>query len=160
MGRIFAAIAAVLVIAGCGGPDRPPKSTTVSYGAPLVTEPAIEQPVTTVSPAANCTEAPTAIVDMINAAFTDGEQLEHTQAVNAPDATTYVGGNIFGADGTKASSQDTWLVSNGAVFAITSDARRRTLLPDGRDIDPAWGQYNAAVYQCVGQVERAANPGR
>lgn len=103
-----------------------------------------------------CRPAPPVLVDMINSLFTSGEHLEHTQSVHAPDAT-YIGGNIIGADGRKVSSQDTWVELDGAIFAITSDARRRTLAPDGRDlagIDMEWPTYNAAVNECVGVVER------
>jgi hypothetical protein len=152
MGRIVAAIAAMTLLAGCAptASQSATRAPTTAWSAAPTMEPE----------ATSCVEAPSAIVEMINAAFTDGERLEHTQAVNAPNDMTYVGGNIFGADGTKESSQDTWLVSNGALHALTSDARRRTMLPDGRDVDPAWGQYNAQVNRCVGQVERAANAGR
>ncbi|CAN5396675.1 hypothetical protein BH09ACT8_BH09ACT8_45830 [soil metagenome] len=57
----------------------------------------------------------------------------------------------------KESSQDTWVLSNGQVYALTSDARSHTLLPDGRDLDThffEWTDFNDAVSKCVGDIER------
>jgi hypothetical protein len=69
-----------------------------------------------------------------------------------------VGGNIFDATGEKESSQDSWVMNSGIVYALTSDARRHTLLTDGRDVlGDRWSEYNDAVGRCVGAVERAAN---
>ena len=110
-----------------------------------------------------CKEAPSAVVEIINASFTNGEHLEHAQAVEGPQTMTYVGGNIFDPSGTKLSSQDSWVLSDGVVYALTSDARRHTVLLDGRDLEAHfwdWAEYNDAVGKCVGDVERAANQGR
>src|SRR5690348_12022367 len=107
-----------------------------------------------------CEAAPQEIVDKINEAFTGGEHLEHVQAIEGPHAMTYVSGNIFTAAGVKESSQDTWVVYDGNVYALTSDARKRTTLQDGRDLPEhynSWPQYNDQVSQCVGIVERAAH---
>jgi len=107
-----------------------------------------------------CHPAPQQIVAIINAAFVDGQHLEHAQAIDGPRATTIVGGNIFDAAGDKESSQDSWVVFNGGVYALSGDSRRRTLLPDGRDLEPIvwdWPEYNDAVGACVGDVERAEN---
>jgi hypothetical protein len=115
------------------------------------------------APAAGCLPAPAAIVDIINANFTNGEHLEHAQSVHGTHAETYVGGNIVDTAGTKVSSQDTWVQSDGAVYALTSDARRYTLLPDGRRLETHfwdWTDYNDAVGKCVGDLERAQNAGR
>lgn len=137
------------------------ESSTSSPSSPL----ALPKPKFPASPAdtAKCHEAPQRIVDMIDAAFTDpGEHLEHAQAVDGPQSMVYVGGNIFDSTGQKVSSQDTWVMSNGQLYALTSDARRRTLLPDGRDLEAhywTWTDYNDAVGKCVGALERAANQG-
>ena len=82
---------------------------------------------------------------MIDAAFMNGEHLEDAQALDGPQAVTYVGGNIIDADGQQESSQDTWLLFDTNVHALISDARRRTLLPDGRHrlgVDGTWTDYN------------------
>lgn len=107
-----------------------------------------------------CHEAPSVIVETINAAFTNGEHLEHAQSVNGSHAETYVGGNIVDAGGTELSTQDSWVLSNGVVYALTSDARRHTTLPDGRDLKTHefdWTDYNDGVGKCVGDAARAAN---
>jgi hypothetical protein len=152
--RLVAAIAAMMLLAGCGNSSEKPSQST-----PMLSRPPAAAPSQTAR-TPSCSPAPAAIVDMINAAFTNGEHLEHAQSVEAPKAVTFVGGNIFGADGTKASSQDAWLVSGGQVYALSSDARRRTLLPDGRDLATDWPTYSDEVGTCVGDVERAENLGQ
>lgn len=107
--------------------------------------------------ATGCHDAPARIVEIIDAAFTNGEHLENTQSVPGPAGMVVVGGNIVAADGTRVSSQDSWVMSNAQVYGLTSDARRHTLLPDGRDLIPDWPTYNDAVGGCVGIATRAAN---
>ncbi|OBB33577.1 hypothetical protein A5792_10670 [Mycolicibacterium peregrinum] len=100
-------------------------------------------------------------VDVINGGFTAGERLVDAQAVNGAQAT-YIGGNIQGSDGAKYSSQDAWAMTNGQVYALTSDARRRTTFPDGRDIavlNDEWADANSALGACIGAAERARNGG-
>ena len=155
-GGFVALAVAPLLLAGCTSPDRNLAATPSPSDSFIPVPPSMSA---STAPA-GCQDAPSRIVDIIDASLTDGEHLEHTQAIEGPHSTTYVGGNIFGANGMKVSSQDTWVLSNGQVYAITSDARQRTLLPDGRHVPllrPDWGVYNAAVNTCVGQVERAEN---
>lgn len=100
---------------------------------------------------------------MVDASFTGGEHLEHAQAIDGPEDETYVAGNIFGPDGKKESSQDTWVLHGGVLYSLTSDARKRTLLPDGRDVAAVefnWPEFTDKVNECVGAVERAENQGR
>lgn len=104
-----------------------------------------------------CDEAPARIVEMINAAFTKGEHLENMQSVSGPSGTVIVGGNIVDATGTRVSSADSWVMSGGAIYGLSSDARRHTLVPDGRDVIGDWTTYNDAVGECVVAATRAAN---
>lgn len=162
MGGRFAAGAAAIAIsvAACGSPSTTATSTTTTTTPPTVAPTASERwlaPSTSSSTAAAaaCDEAPARVVEMINAAFTNGEHLEHAQAVRGPNAMTFVGGNIYDAAGERVSSEDAWVLSNGAVYALTSDARRRTLLQDGRDLDQNWTQRVEPLGACVSRVARA-----
>ena len=95
---------------------------------------------------------------MINAAFTNGEHLENMQSVTGPSGMVIVGGNIVDDGGTRVSSADSWLMSGGAIYGLSSDARRHTLVPDGRDLIPGnWATYNDAVGECVLAATRTAN---
>ena len=124
--------------------------------APPSTPAAPNTPVPAAGP--GCDEAPARIVDLINAAFTDGEHLENTQSVSGPSGMVIVGGNIVDPAGTRVSSADSWLMSGGAIYGLSSDARRHTLVPDGRDLIPGnWATYNDAVGECVVAATRAAN---
>jgi hypothetical protein len=109
-----------------------------------------------------CADAPVTSVNEINSGFlAANEYLMDIQAVVAGGAT-YIGANIAGPGSTKVSSQDTWAVRIGQVYAITSDARSRTTFPDGRHVQglESWPEANAALGQCVGALERARNGGR
>ncbi|MDN4519601.1 hypothetical protein QYF68_17520 [Mycolicibacterium austroafricanum] len=97
-------------------------------------------------------------MEMITAAFTNGEHLENMQSVTGPSGMVIVGGNIVDPDGTRVSSADSWVMSGGAIYGLSSDARRHTLVPDGRDlISGSWATYNDAVGECVIAATRAAN---
>ncbi|MEC4837542.1 hypothetical protein R2362_23970 [Mycobacteroides chelonae] len=106
-----------------------------------------------------CRSTPTKLVEIIDAAFTNGEHLAHTQSVDGPSGSQIVGGGIVAADGTTESNRDTWVMRGGAMYALTSGARRHTTLPDGRG-DWAWESYSDSVGACVDRVERAANQSR
>jgi hypothetical protein len=43
------------------------------------------------------------------------------------------------------------VVANGVFYALLSDARRRTLLPNGRDFASAGDEFGSALQQCVTQ---------
>lgn len=133
--------------------DRPRSSEASSTPSSTIRPTPAPQPLNVA-----CHTAPSAIVDIITASFTNGEQLANAQSIDAPRAMTLVGGDIVGADGSRISSRDAWLVSGGAVYAITSDARRHTLLPDGRDVFEDWQEYNAELSNCVGRVD-SQSPG-
>lgn len=105
-----------------------------------------------------CHEAPAKAVEMIEASFTNAEHLVNTQSVYGPSASVVIGGNIDNADGSRMSSRDSWLLRGGVLYALTSDARRHTLLPDGRDLLNDWTTYNDAVANCVGRVSDPGGP--
>lgn len=166
-GVLFAGLAGCVVVVEAfgpkGGETSSSRSSTTRSSAPSAAIPRISPiPLTTppgaLPPTGNrCQEAPSRIVEIINAAFINGEHIENTQSIDGPRGITYVGGDITSADGKRISSRDTWAVSGGAVYAITSDARRRTLLPDGRDLDPFdWPQYNDELADCVARVDALA----
>lgn len=163
-------IVASSVLIACSGGSGTDATTTTAAAAvdiprispvPITTPP----PPTPAPPAGpvpsagpGCGEAPSRIVEMINAAFTNGEHLENMQSVSGPSGMVIVGGNIVDASGTRVSSADSWMMSDGAIYGLSSDARRHTLLPDGRDLIPGnWATYNDAVGECVAAATRSAN---
>lgn len=170
-------ISASAALAGCGGGSSTDATTTTPTTTTLAADdiPRIspvpmpvpsESPAPTITavpntpiPAAGpgCDEAPARIVALINAAFADGEHLENMQSVSGPSGTVIVGGNIVDATGTRISSADSWVMSGGAIYGLSSDARRHTLVPDGRDVIGDWTTYNDAVGECVVAATRAAN---
>lgn len=101
--------------------------------------------------ASNCRPAPRGTIDAINSSFASGERIENAQAVRAALGANVVGGNIVGSDGTRVSSQDSWLITSGnELYALSGDARRLTSLADGRDLLADWSMYNDEVGACVG----------
>lgn len=100
--------------------------------------------------AVGCAEAPVEIVEIINANFTNGKRLENTQSVSGPSGKVIVGGNIVASDGTRVSSLDSWVMSDGEVYGLSGDARRLTRFGDGRDVlGGDWATYNHTVGECV-----------
>lgn len=151
---VFIAVVVVGNILETRHEENKSASRTTTTAASTKASPMAPAPI----PAATCSDAPAGIVAMIDAAFTNGEHLENAQAIELPKAMTIVGGNIVNPDGTRVSSQDSWLFSGGVAYALTSDARRHTILPDGRDLlyfD--WTTYNDQVGTCVGRATKAAN---
>ncbi|MGD9517826.1 hypothetical protein [Mycolicibacterium sp.] len=169
-------IAASSALVGCGGGSGSDATTSTTRAAnndiprispvPMTTPPTNPPPLpgapaapNTPAPATGpgCDEAPARIVDLINAAFTDGEHLENAQSVTGPSGMVVVGGNIVDPTGMRVSSADSWVMSGGSIYGLSSDARRHTLVPDGRDLIPDWTTYNDAVGECVVAALRAAN---
>lgn len=132
---VFAAIAAIVEKTG-DSEETAPTSTSLATARPTVSTTAAAAPTPQPVEYLPCQPAPATVVEIVNASFADGtSQLRNAQAVELPQAMTYIGADIYQGD-ERVSSQDRWLVSGGAVFAISPDARRRTLLPDGRDLLP------------------------
>ena len=132
-----------------------PMTTPPTAPAPQDTPAGPPTPVPAAGP--GCDEAPARIVEMINAAFANGEHLENMQSVSGPSGMVIVGANIVDPSGTRVSSADSWVMSGGAIYGLSSDARRHTLVPDGRDLIPDWPTFNDAVGECVIAATRAAN---
>ena len=140
------------VVFGGKKTDNWPKRTASAPSSTIVPGPPLVTAAPPVAPAAACEAPPDGVVELINGSFTGGEHLEDVQAVNGPDKLIYVGGNIFGADGTKVSSADVWLLENKAIYivsSLSSDARNRTTWPDGREKASAGDEYGSAVIACV-----------
>lgn len=164
--------ATALLVAGCGSAESPPKpgtptgaaTTTSGAAAPAPSPTTTMRPSSSGTPTASgdCGQPPDGVKELIDGSFNGGEKLQDVFAVSGPGNLIYVGGNIIGSDGTKESSADVWLVKNEGiyvVYSLSSDARRRTTWPDGRDLASAGDQYGAAVQDCVTSAERARNLG-
>lgn len=133
--------ACIVVTMSDSGSSRP----TAQAPMPIATGPPIAAPAATA-----CKRAPAKIVEIINSSFTDGQHLEQGQSVDGPSGSVIVGGNIISSSGDRVSSHDSWLMNDGKVFGLSSDARRHTLLPDGRKMLADWTTYNDSVGACVG----------
>ncbi len=92
---------------------------------------------------------------MINAGFTNGEHIEDVAALDGPSASTYVAGNIYEASGARGSSHNAWLYRDGAIYALSKDARKHTLFTDGRDIADA-DFFTSADWETLGECINAA----
>jgi Protein of unknown function (DUF2510) len=134
-------------------PDRVATPST----RPVVPPPTIERtlPSKFARPAV-CQEAPAAVVDAINGGFSDGLHVEDAKALDGPDGSTYVGGNIVSSDGGPWASYEGWIYRNGVAYALTVNARISGPFPDGRDVTSL--DYYKDQYQrlanCVINVER------
>lgn len=110
---------------------------------------------------AGCNAAPDNLLATINASFNDSaEQLVDAWAVSGQKDVTYIGGNIFAGE-KRVSSGDVWAAKGGAIYSLSSDARKRTSLPDGRKIldISAGDEYGAKVVDCVTVAVRIRNTG-
>jgi hypothetical protein len=134
-------------------PDR----VATPSSPPVVPVPTIERtlPPKLARPAV-CQEAPAAVVDAINAGFSDGLHLEDAQSLDGPDGSTFVGGNIVRPDGGPWASYQGWIYLKGVAYALTEDARVSGRFPDGRDVTSL--DYYKDQYQrlanCVINVAR------
>lgn len=125
---------------------EPTTSRTRTFSAPVPTPAPVAVPAAPSSPA--CGPAPVALVELINQSFTGGEQLARATAVNAPRDMVYIAGDIE-AGGQRVSSADVWLYQHGAILALSSDARKRTMFADGRDFASAGDEYGTAAQDCI-----------
>ncbi|AUS31669.1 DUF2510 domain-containing protein [Rhodococcus qingshengii] len=92
------------------------------------------------------------VIDQIDASFIEADRhLEDVYMVYGRKDVAYIGANIMDSAGTRVSSADIWAQSDGMLFSLSSDARRRTALPDGRkllDIS-AGDEFGSAVSDCI-----------
>ena len=150
MKRIVTALAAAASIAALGACSSPTDEAATST-------PAAALAATTATDVA-CKDAPDKTVKLIEAALTtSGQTLANAQAVEAGDVI-YIGANIMEGE-KREHSAEVWASKGAAVYALSSNARKSTSLPDGRKIlgANAGDQYGAAVQQCVVKALRKEN---
>lgn len=149
-------------LVGCGTTTHvgPTRASTAEASAPdrispvpMTTPPGFTQPAQGDGP--GCDEPPARIVEMINAGFTNGEHIEDVAALDGDNASTYVAGNIYEASGARGSSHNAWLYRDGAIYALTKDARRHTLFTDGRGMIPD-DFFSGADWELLGQCINAS----
>ena len=133
-------------------------TTAVAATTPLTTS---AVPTSTTLPVAAQTSKPLpaacktpaqSIIDQIDASFIEADRhIEDVFMVYGRKDVAYIGANIMDSAGTRVSSADIWAQSDGMLFSLSSDARRRTALPDGRkllDIS-AGDEFGSAVSDCI-----------
>ncbi|HEY9311637.1 hypothetical protein [Williamsia sp.] len=83
--------------------------------------------------------------------------LANLQALSAPGGLVYIGADIMRGE-ERESSQDTWVVEDDVVYALSSSANEFTVLPDGRDLldvnISAGDEYGSALQNCVARVRQ------
>lgn len=134
-------------------------TTTIAATTPRATTSAV--PTSTTLPVAAQTSKPLpttckvpaqSVIDQIDASFIEADRhLEDVYMVYGRKDVAYIGANIMDSAGTRVSSADIWAQSDGMLFSLSSDARRRTALPDGRkllDIS-AGDEFGSAVSDCI-----------
>jgi hypothetical protein len=145
---LFVIMGVVVMLTDDEGEGRTEPSTLQAAPPPPRT-PQYTPPPTVAAPTIPCKPAPDNLVAVINASFTDSsEQLVRAVSVEAPKDMIYIAGDIEAA-GRRVSSADVWMFQHGAMFALSSDARRRTIFADGRDFASAGDEYGAAVQECI-----------
>jgi hypothetical protein len=146
-------------------------SKEIPYPASVTAAPPV--PTTTRSPVAALTFTPlppacktpsASIIDQINASFIETDQhLENVFMVYGRKDVAYIGADIMNAAGDRLSSNDVWANDGGVLFALSSDARRRTAIPDGRKIlgISAGDEFGTDVSDCVliGAINRKVTGG-
>ncbi|PZT93644.1 MAG: hypothetical protein DI630_26760 [Gordonia sp. (in: high G+C Gram-positive bacteria)] len=131
----------------------PTGTTTLAPAAP----PAVRTTIT--GPAqVPCETAPDAYVAVIEASLTDSSlSLANLQSLTAPGGLLYIGADIMRGE-ERESSQDTWVVDDDVVMALSSSANEFTILPDGRDLldvtVSAGDEYGSALQNCVARVRQ------
>lgn len=101
---------------------------------------------------ASCSIPASSVIAAIDAAFIEADQhLEDAFLVYGADDVAYIGANIMDSAGTRLSSADVWAQTDGIIYSLSGDARRRTSFPDGRralDIS-AGDEFGIAVSDCI-----------
>lgn len=140
---------ASVALAGCSAPEttKAPLVPSTAASAPT-TQPA---PVTTVAfVPPGCTPATADDVQAITADLPAGQRLGEAFTTTT-GARRWINANIYDAAGRRLSSADVWIIDNGKIWGLSSDARRSS--PDGRRLpgNPSAGDDVAANLQtqCV-----------
>lgn len=166
MRRVLFAVLVATAVAGCSSSNDSKSDAKATTAPPPSSEAA---PSTSASPPsvdplvmpAGCLAAPDQLLATINASFNDSSlQLVDAWSVAGQKDVTYIGGNIFAGE-KRVSSGDVWAAKGGAIFSLSSDARSRTVLPDGRKIldISAGDEYGSLVSNCVTTAVRIRNTG-
>ncbi|PVY28355.1 hypothetical protein [Williamsia muralis] len=105
-----------------------------------------------------CKTAPDAYVAVIEASLTDASlSLANLQSLTAPGGLLYIGADIVRGE-ERESTQDTWVVEDDVVMALSSSANEFTILPDGRDLldvtVSAGDEHGSALQNCVARVRQ------
>lgn len=127
--------------------------------APVTTTPATT---TTTAPPAprpravpeGCTPASESLVATVERGITeDGVSLADAFVSGGPDGETYFAANMFDESGRRVSSVDLWVVKDGVVYALSSDARDGDF-PDGRRVftSPASHEAREPATDCATQA--------
>lgn len=128
-----------------------PASTTPAPPSATVQAPQPSQRAPRPLPASCNTPAPS-VIATIDAAFIEADHhLEDAFLVYGAGDVSYIGANIMDSAGTRLSSADVWAQSDGIIYSLSGDARRRTSFPDGRralDIS-AGDEFGIAVSDCI-----------
>ncbi|WP_019204603.1 hypothetical protein [Tsukamurella sp. 1534] len=145
-GAVLAGITLTLTLTACGGSDS---TDTAATSAPTKTTTAAAPAATSPVNLADCRRADEAQVSLVAAALNPGLTLGPAFSEDSPAGDTYIGANIMrGTE--RISSADVWVFHNGSPFSLSSDARSRSSIIDGRKLrlsagDPA----GSKVQDCV-----------
>jgi hypothetical protein len=129
----------------------PTTTTTTSAAAAPTTQPdaARQQQDQALATLEGCTPASDSVVAFLETMITEGGlRLDDAYVVDGAKGQ-YVGANFFDETDRRVSSADVWINRNGVWYALSSDARSRTSLPDGRDYASAGDEDGTAVQDCV-----------
>lgn len=146
---LVVSIASLALLAGCSAePEAPAQTTTKPTAAAAATT-------TTKVTLADCRRATPEQTELIAAALNTGLTLGPSFVETSPDGDVYVGANIMRGE-ERVSSADVWVLRNRQPYALSSDARSRSALADGRKLVDsgkrklsAGDQYGAKVQDCV-----------
>lgn len=136
-----------------------PPSSSAAPSSTLSTSPA--RPVPTTMPA-GCEKAPDRIVQTIKSSLKDPAwSIANAYTVKGDNGLTYVSATIL-LGGDRKHSAETWAEREGVVFSLSSNAREKSRLADGRKLlsASAGDDDGYRSHQCVVAALRAQNQER
>lgn len=150
-----------LAIAALTSPKKdtatPPPATT----APPTTAAALATSTTIAPTSPGCEPATPTEVQVIEAGLT-GKAKRLGEAFAAVDAQRrrIISANMYPATGDRMSSADVWIIADGKIYALSSDARKSSSFPDGRQLpgNPSAGdEISFQLQGCIVNSLRAEN---